>query len=71
MLQKIVECFKENPTWTAAHVAAELEIIECFDNQEFMEEMVKHLSQEELTPLHLACKVISCIHLFCKVSFSV
>eukprot|EP00794_Sanderia_malayensis_P008938 gene8938-9891_t len=56
ILNDILECFRLQPSWTAAHVATELELIDCFDNDEFMKDMERHLSEEELTPLHIACK---------------
>ena len=56
-LQSIIAQLKANPKWTAAHIAAELELVECFESAGFMKEMENHLSEEELTPLHLACKV--------------
>eukprot|EP00795_Rhopilema_esculentum_P009111 gene9111-16770_t len=56
-LQSIIAQLKANPNWSAAHIAAELELVECFESAGFMKEMENHLSEEELTPLHLACKV--------------
>lgn len=58
-LQNILIQFKNNKKWTAAHVAAELEIVECFENDDFMKEMEGCLKDEEITPLHVACKVFS------------
>ena len=64
LLHNILIQFTSNPKWTAAHVAAELEIIDCFENVNFMKEMESCLKDEEITPLHVACKV------FCYLAFS-
>lgn len=73
-LQNILIQFKNNPNWTAAHVAAELEIVECFENDNFMKEMENVLKEEELTPLHIACMVYFCVVYFsalvCYVKYS-
>jgi len=55
-LHNIILQFKNNPNWTASHVAAELEITECFENAEFMNEMENSLKSDDITPLHIACK---------------
>ena len=57
LLHDILIQFDKNPEWDASHVAAELEIIECFENADFMKEVEISLKDDGITPLHVACKV--------------
>ena len=57
LLHNILVQFENNPSWTASHVAAELEIVECFENVDFMKEAKSSLKEDGITPLHVACKV--------------
>ena len=68
-LHNIILQFKNNPNWTASHVAAELEITECFENAEFMNEMENSLKSDDITPLHIACKVWPPVNKFLLVTF--
>ena len=74
LLHNIILQFKNNPNWTASHVAAELEITECFENVDFMNEMENSLKSDDITPLHIACKVSHQLirsFLSCYVSISI
>ncbi|XP_066563229.1 85/88 kDa calcium-independent phospholipase A2 isoform X2 [Amia ocellicauda] len=54
-LQPIVDCLRNHPDWSSAHIAVETGVRDCLHNNYVMSQINNHDGVEGRTPLHLAC----------------
>uniref|UniRef100_UPI0029533DF2 85/88 kDa calcium-independent phospholipase A2-like n=1 Tax=Panthera onca TaxID=9690 RepID=UPI0029533DF2 len=55
-LQQLTDLIRSHPSWSAAHLAVELGIRECFHHSHIISCANSRENEEGCTPLHLACR---------------
>ncbi|XP_041611999.1 85/88 kDa calcium-independent phospholipase A2 isoform X5 [Vulpes lagopus] len=56
VLQQLTDLIRNHPSWSAAHLAVELGIRECFHHSRIISCANNRENEEGCTPLHLACR---------------
>nr|XP_020643239.1 85/88 kDa calcium-independent phospholipase A2 isoform X1 [Pogona vitticeps]XP_020643240.1 85/88 kDa calcium-independent phospholipase A2 isoform X1 [Pogona vitticeps]XP_020643241.1 85/88 kDa calcium-independent phospholipase A2 isoform X1 [Pogona vitticeps]XP_020643242.1 85/88 kDa calcium-independent phospholipase A2 isoform X1 [Pogona vitticeps]XP_020643243.1 85/88 kDa calcium-independent phospholipase A2 isoform X1 [Pogona vitticeps]XP_020643244.1 85/88 kDa calcium-independent phospholip len=55
-LQQLTDCFRSHPSWSLAHIAVEVGLLESFRHNHILSCVNSNSSENECTPLHLACQ---------------
>ncbi|XP_062989591.1 85/88 kDa calcium-independent phospholipase A2 [Elgaria multicarinata webbii] len=55
-LQQLVDCFRSHPSWSLAHIAVEVGLLESFRHNHILSCINSNSSDNECTPVHLACQ---------------
>ncbi|XP_066489586.1 85/88 kDa calcium-independent phospholipase A2 isoform X2 [Tiliqua scincoides] len=56
ILQQLTDCFRSHPSWSLAHVAVEVGLLESFRHNCILSLINSDESDNQCTPLHLACQ---------------
>ncbi|CAN8003372.1 unnamed protein product, partial [Ixodes hexagonus] len=56
MVQEVVLLVRNNPSWTLAHLAAQLGLVDCFKNQKVAAQICEPAQDTLATPLHIAVR---------------
>ncbi|XP_015274677.1 PREDICTED: 85/88 kDa calcium-independent phospholipase A2 [Gekko japonicus] len=55
-LQQLTDCFRSHPTWSLAHIAVEVGLLESFRHNRILSCINSNDGEDGCTPLHLACR---------------
>ncbi|KAH0616893.1 hypothetical protein JD844_028348 [Phrynosoma platyrhinos] len=55
-LQHLTDCFRSHPSWSLAHIAVEMGLLESFRHNHILSCVNSNSADNECTPLHLACQ---------------
>ncbi|XP_054844650.1 85/88 kDa calcium-independent phospholipase A2 isoform X2 [Eublepharis macularius] len=55
-LQQLTDCFRNHPTWSLAHIAVEVGLLESFRHNRILSCMNSNDSEDGCSPLHIACQ---------------
>ncbi|XP_028602146.2 85/88 kDa calcium-independent phospholipase A2 isoform X1 [Podarcis muralis] len=56
VLQQLTDCFRSHPSWSLAHVAVEVGLLESFRHNHILSCINSNSGDNECTPVHLACQ---------------
>ncbi|XP_033017864.1 85/88 kDa calcium-independent phospholipase A2 isoform X2 [Lacerta agilis] len=56
VLQQLTDCFRSHPTWSLAHVAVEVGLLESFRHNHILSCINSNSGDNECTPVHMACQ---------------
>uniref|UniRef100_A0ACB8FP94 85/88 kDa calcium-independent phospholipase A2 n=1 Tax=Sphaerodactylus townsendi TaxID=933632 RepID=A0ACB8FP94_9SAUR len=55
-LQQLTDCFRSHPTWSLAHIAVQVGLLESFRHNRILSCINSNDGEDGCTPLHLACQ---------------